>query len=195
MAGRAAEVGRKTNETDILIRLDVDGSGETHISTGIPFFDHMLSLFAAHGFFDLTVKAQGDIEVDCHHTVEDVGIVLGDTLNRALNERKGICRYGHAMVPMDDALAAVTIDLSKRPYLVFNVAPPAEKGAFDTSLAKEFFRAFATHGGMNLHINLAYGENDHHILEAIFKATGRALDQAVGMDDRIVGVRSTKGTL
>ena len=156
----------------------------------------MLTLLAVHGFFDLTVKAKGDLEVDSHHTVEDIGIVFGDTLNKSLGDRKGIIRYGHAVTPMDDALSAVTVDLSNRPYLVFNVPPIVFCDAhFNLSVAKEFFRAFANRGGLNLHINVFYGENEHHVLEAIYKALGRALDQASSFDDRIAGVRSSKGTL
>lgn len=196
MTDRSAKVERKTKETQIRIQFDLDGSGTHRVSTGVPFFDHMLALFAVHGFFDLSVEASGDLEVDLHHTVEDVGLVLGDALSRALGERKGIVRYGHAVTPMDDALAAVTIDLSNRPFLVYNVQCPEQAaGSFDVTLAKEFFRAFATRGGMNLHVNLSYGENEHHIIESIFKATGRALNQATALDDRIKGVRSTKGAL
>ena len=196
MTERSAAVERKTNETDIRIEFAVDGNGTQRISTGVPFFDHMLTLFAVHGFFDLTVDAKGDLDVDSHHTVEDVGIVLGDALNRALADRKGIVRYGHAVTPMDDALAAVTVDLSNRPFLVYHVhCPEPGDAAFTIPLAKEFFRAFANRGGMNLHINLSYGENAHHTLEAIFKAAGRALDQATAFDERIRTVRSSKGAL
>lgn len=196
MTERSAAVERKTNETDIRIKFTVDGNGTQRISTGVPFFDHMLTLFAVHGFFDLTVDAKGDLDVDSHHTVEDVGIVLGDALNRALADRKGIVRYGHAVTPMDDALAAVTVDLSNRPFLVYHVhCPEPGDAAFTIPLAKEFFRAFANRGGMNLHINLSYGENAHHTLEAIFKAAGRALDQATAFDERIRTVRSSKGAL
>ena len=196
MMERSAAVERKTKETQIRIDLNLDGNGTHSISTGVPFFDHMLTLFAVHGFFDLTIEASGDIEVDFHHTVEVVGIVLGDAVNQALAGRKGIVRYGYAVTPMDDALAAVTIDLSNRPYLVYNVQCPNQSlGLFDISLAKEFFRAFSTRGGMNLHINLSYGENEHHIIESIFKATGRALDQATAFDGRIDSVRSSKGAL
>jgi len=193
---RTSEADRKTKETAINIKLNLDGKGKHEISTGIPFFDHMLTLFAVHGFFDLCVSAKGDIEVDFHHTVEDVGLVLGDAFDRALGDRMGIKRYGSSVTPMDDSLASVTIDLSKRPYLVFNI--PNLKimgGKFDSSLAKEFFRAFSTMGGMNLHINVSYGENEHHIIESIFKAAGRALDQATSFDERITEVRSTKGSL
>jgi imidazoleglycerol-phosphate dehydratase len=196
MKARFAEVGRKTQETQIQINLDLEGSGKHSVSTGIPFFDHMLALFAAHGFFDLSLSAKGDLEVDFHHTVEDVGLVLGDALAQALGDRAGIVRYGHATTPMDEALTAVDIDLSNRPFLVYHVPTSViAGGGFDLSLAKEFFRAFSNRGGFNLHINVAYGENEHHILESIFKALGRALDQATSFDRRIAGVRSTKGTL
>ena len=193
---RTAEVQRNTQETRITARLDLDGRGHTDIRTGIGFFDHMLTLMGAHGFMDIGLAAQGDIEVDYHHTVEDVGLVMGAMLDKALGSRQGIRRFGHAVTPMDDALAAVTVDLSKRPYLVFNL-PPATgpAGTFDPQLAKEFCRALATRGGLNLHINVRYGEDPHHILEAVFKAMGRALAQAATLDERIEGVRSTKGTI
>jgi imidazoleglycerol-phosphate dehydratase len=190
------EVERKTKETAIRIGLRLDGSGQSEISTGIPFFDHMLVLLAVHGFFDLAVKAKGDLEVDFHHTVEDVGLVLGDVFDQALGKRKGIKRFGHAVTPMDDALTAVTVDLSKRPFLAYHVPPFAPSGsAFNVSLAKEFFKAFAARGGLNLHVNVSYGENEHHIIESMFKALGRALDQAATIDARIKDVRSSKGTL
>ena len=193
---RIAEINRKTKETDIFLKLDLDGSGKHEISTQIPFFDHMLSLFAVHGFFDLNIAAKGDIEVDFHHTVEDIGLALGEAVDKALTERKGIKRYGHTVLPMDDALSSVTIDMSKRPFLVYNVScATGQQGDFDILLAKEFFRAFANKGGMNLHINLLYGENMHHILESVFKATGIALDQAVAFDKRVSGVHSSKGVL
>ncbi len=193
---RKAEVERKTKETDIKISLVIDGKGHTSLASGIPFFDHMLTLLAVHGFFDLSVKAAGDLDVDCHHTVEDVGLVLGDAFREALGQRQGIKRYGHAVTPMDDALAAVTIDLSNRPYLVYNVPEYAVSGiALNPSLTREFFRALVNRAGMNLHINVAYGENDHHVVESIFKAFGRALDQATSIDGRITGVRSSKGAL
>jgi len=193
---RKAEVERKTKETDIKISLVIDGQGQTNIASGIPFFDHMLTLLAVHGFFDLSVRAVGDLDVDFHHTIEDVGLVLGDTIREALGERQGIKRYGHAVTPMDDALAAVTIDLSNRPYLVYNVPEHAASGiALNPSLTREFFRALVNRAGMNLHINVAYGDNDHHVVESIFKAFGRAFDQAASLDGRITGVRSSKGTL
>lgn len=193
---RFAETKRKTKETEISAELKLDGKGEHEIQTGIPFFDHMLILFAVHGFFDLDITASGDLEVDFHHTVEDVGLVLGDTFNKALADRKGIKRFGHSVTPMDDALAAVTIDLSKRPFFVCNAPAPVHSGTnFNVSLTKEFFRAFTITGGMNLHINVLYGDNEHHIIESIFKAAGRAMDEACAIDARIAGVRSTKGTL
>ncbi len=192
---RISEVNRKTEETEINVKLNLSGKGEHGISTGIPFFDHMLTLFAVHGFFDLFIDASGDLEVDFHHTIEDVGLVLGDAFDKALGDRKGIKRYGHAVTPMDDALTSVAIDLSKRPFLVYNVPHTAAAGGNSfTCLAREFFRAFAIRGGMNLHINVFYGENEHHIIESIFKAAGRALDQAASFDERITDVRSTKGT-
>ncbi len=193
---RTSAVERKTKETEISVKLNLNGSGKHDISTGVPFFDHMLTLFAVHGFFDLSINAKGDLEVDFHHTVEDVGLMLGDAFETALGDRKGIKRFGHAVTPMDDALASVTVDLSKRPLLVYNVPTlTSAGGTFDIALTKEFFKAFATRTGMNLHINLFYGENEHHIIESIFKAAGIALDQAASFDERIIDVRSSKGTL
>jgi len=193
---RTAEVERKTKETSIRIVLKLEGSGKNEISTGIPFFNHMLTLFTVHGFFDLSIDAVGDIDVDFHHTIEDVGLVLGDAFDSALGDRKGIKRFGHAVTPMDDALASVAVDLSKRPFLVFNVPARAasEVHAF-SSLTKEFLRAFSNRCGMNLHVNVLYGDNEHHINESIFKAVGRALGQAASFDDRIKDVRSSKGVL
>jgi imidazoleglycerol-phosphate dehydratase len=196
MMKRTAEVERKTRETNIRISLNLDGCGQAEITSGIPFFDHMLTLLTLHGLFDISLHAEGDLGVDFHHTVEDVGLVLGDALTQALGERKGIQRFGHAVTPMDDALAAVTIDLSNRPFFVYHVPALVSSGtAFGHSLAKEFFRALATRGGMNLHITVSYGENEHHVLESIFKSFGRALDQATSYDERITGVQSTKGSL
>ena len=193
---RKTELERRTRETTIRIRLDLEGGGPPEVDTGIPFFDHMLSLLGVHGFVEMTIHAQGDIDVDSHHTVEDVGIVLGDALEKALGDRKGIRRYGFAVTPMDDALASVAIDLSRRPYLVFNVPScEAAERSFNRTLAKEFFKALSHHAGMNLHITVPYGENEHHILEAVFKSFGRAFRQAVSLDDRIAGVRSSKGVL
>jgi imidazoleglycerol-phosphate dehydratase len=197
MKKRIATVERNTKETQIRMELNIDGRGETtRISTGIPFFDHMLSLFTVHGFFDLAVEAKGDLEIDSHHTVEDLGLVLGDAIQKALGDRKKIRRYGHAVTPMDEALGTVTIDLSNRPFLVFNVPPSlVQSGNSLTCLAKEFFRAVSTRGGISLHINVAYGENEHHIIESVFKSLGRALNEASSLDPRISDVRSSKGTL
>ncbi len=193
---RFSKVNRKTKETEISVKLNLDEEVKHEISTGIPFFDHMLTLFAVHGFFDLSIEAKGDIEVDFHHLVEDIGLVLGDTFNKTLGDRKGIRRYGHAVTSMDDALAAVTIDLSKRPFLVYNIpSVKTDVGNFNSILAKEFFRAFVVKGGMNLHINVFYGENEHHILESVFKSLGRALNQACSFDERIKDIRSSKGSL
>jgi len=194
---RSAAVDRKTGETDISVDLLLDGSGKHDIATGIGFFDHMLALLAVHGFFDLALRAKGDLEVDNHHTVEDVGLALGDAFDGALGDRKGIRRYGHAVLPMDETLTAATIDLSRRPFLVYNTPDPRDAGGrpFDVHLAREFFRALAARGGMTLHINTFYGENEHHMIESVFKAVARALDDAVALDDRIRGVRSSKGVL
>lgn len=193
---RTAEVQRETKETNVNINLNIEGSGKHKISTGIPFFDHMLSLFSVHGFFDLYITASGDTDVDFHHTIEDLGLVLGDAFDKALGNRKRINRFGFAVTPMDDALASVAVDLSKRPYLVYKVPLVANSvGNNFTSLSKEFFRAFATRGGMNLHVNVLYGENEHHIIESVFKATGRALDEATSFDSRIDDIRSSKGSL
>jgi len=193
---RKGKIDRKTKETNIHLELSIDGQGLADLHTGVPFLDHMLTLFAVHGFFDLKLHAEGDLQVDAHHTVEDIGICLGKGLSEALGDRQGIRRYGHAVVPMDEACASVVLDLSNRPYLVYQ-APPltAEVGQFETELAPEFFRAFSQHGGVTLHLQVLYGSNTHHILEAIFKAWGRALDQATLYDDRRVGVPSSKGLI
>ena len=194
--GRKGEINRKTKETKIALRLDLDGSGEYSISTGIPFFDHMLSLFAMHGFFDLHIEAQGDIGVDYHHTVEDVGICLGDGFKEAIGDGKGLRRYGMAIIPMDETLVSVALDLSMRPHLVYNPGLKRRKvGLFDLDLIEEFYRAFINHGGITLHINTMYGKNSHHIIEAIFKGVGRALEMASSLDQRVTGVMSTKGRL
>ncbi|MFA6010943.1 MAG: imidazoleglycerol-phosphate dehydratase HisB [Desulfobacteraceae bacterium] len=196
MMNRTARIERNTSETRITASIDLDGGGTADISTGIPFFDHMLNLFARHGFFDMTILAQGDIGVDNHHTVEDMGIVLGSLVNEALGERKGIVRYGHAVTPMDETLSEVSLDLSNRPYLVYHVPDNLGMcGTFDTRDVKEFLHAFAMKGGMNLHVNVRYGENAHHIIESVFKALGRALDWAVTIDERIKGHHSTKGVI
>lgn len=193
---RQANVSRKTNETDITVQLNLDGSGSTDISTGISFFDHMLTAFAVHGFFDLTVTAKGDLDVDFHHTVEDTGLVLGQTLGKILKNKKQIVRFGDTSVPMDEALSRVTIDLSNRPYLVYHLPDPLKvRGAFDADLAKEFFQAFCYKGAFNLHINAYYGKNEHHVLESIFKAMGRSLHMATRINEKISGTLSSKGTL
>lgn len=196
MSARTAEIERVTRETRIKLSLAVDGSGESKICTSVPFLDHMLDLFARHGLFDLTVEAQGDIDIDFHHTVEDIGIVLGSAFKQALGDKAGIRRYGNASVPMDETLASAAVDLSGRPYLVYNVRLPKVKiGEFDVELVREFFQAFVNNCGLNLHMNVMYGDNVHHIVEACFKAAARALDTATQPDSRIRGVMSTKGTL
>lgn len=193
---RTACIERVTRETAIKVTLSIDGSGQTQVSTGIGFFDHMLTLFGKHGLFDLVAEAKGDLEVDGHHTVEDMGIVLGQALAKALGDKAGIKRYGTAFVPMDEALAMVSLDISGRPYLVFEAVLPSERvGQFDSELTEEFFRALSIHAGLTLHVRLLSGKNTHHIIEAIFKAFGRALDEATRQDDRIKGVMSTKGIL
>ena len=193
---RTATIERITKETRIKLSLNVDGTGDAKICTSVPFLDHMLNLFARHGLFDLEVEASGDIDIDFHHTVEDIGIVLGEAFKQALGEKKGIRRYGQATVPMDETLASVAIDISGRPYLVYHVVLPKVKiGEFDVELAREFFQAFVNHCGLNLHINVMYGENVHHIIEACFKAVARAMDVATQRDPRVEGVMSTKGVL
>lgn len=193
---RNAENQRKTKETQIRAEISLDGSGRYDITTGIGFFDHMLTLMTVHGLFDLSLTARGDIEVDYHHTIEDVGLVLGGIISEALGDRKGIVRYGHMVIPMDDSLAEVSIDLSNRPYLVFRTPEQMPRqGDFEASLAKEFFRAISQQSGMNLHITIAYGENWHHMIEAVFKGFGRALRQAVSLDSRMKGIPSSKGSL
>lgn len=193
---RTSQIERNTKETNISISLNIDGTGTYEIDTTIPFFDHMLSLMSKHGLFDLKIEASGDTEVDFHHTVEDVGICLGMAIKDALKDKKGMKRYGTATVPMDEALATVSLDISARPELVFKVETPKTKiGDFDTELVKEFFKALSNHGGITLHINLHYGSNLHHIIEAIFKAFAQALDQATSIDPRITDILSTKGEL
>lgn len=193
---RTATIDRRTNETEIEAGFQIDGSGKADVSTGIGFFDHMLTLFAVHGFFDLTLRARGDLEVDFHHTVEDVGIVLGQALSRALGKREGISRYGQGAVPMDEAFSRVNVDLSNRPFLVYHLPSTIRsQGPFDAYLAREFFRAFSVHGGLNLHINVDYGDNEHHILESIFKALGQALNAACKRHEGVVGTLSSKGLL
>ncbi|OGW39774.1 MAG: imidazoleglycerol-phosphate dehydratase [Nitrospirae bacterium GWC2_56_14] len=194
---RKATIDRKTKETDIKIVLNLDGTGVYSIKTSVPFMDHMLSAVAKHGFFDLTIKAKGDIEIDDHHTVEDLGIAFGQALKKALGDSRGIRRYGDATVPMDETLAQVVMDLSGRPFLAYQVDLPKKYKLkdFDPGLAEDFFQSVANHAGMNLHIRLHYGRDVHHMLEGIFKAFGRALDQATSLDPRIKGVLSTKGKI
>ena len=194
---RKASVQRKTKETDISVEINLDGTGDHEINTSIPFLDHMLSLMAMHGMLDMKIKAKGDIEVDDHHTVEDVGIVIGTAVKKALSDMEGITRYGNISVPMDESLASVSLDISGRPFLVYNVVFPKKsriKG-FDPDLIEDFFHAFVTNSGITLHINIHYGRNTHHIIEAIFKGFGRALRQAVTIDKRQKGLPSTKGKI
>jgi len=193
---RSATQERTTAETSIRVQWVLDGTGKNQIHTSIPFLDHMLNLLGKHGFFDLVIKAKGDIEIDDHHTIEDIGIVLGQVLNQALGTKEGIARFGFASVPLDETLAQVTVDLSGRPYLVYNVSLPARYiKSFDLGLFEDFFQALVSQGGLNLHINVLYGRNPHHIMEAIFKGLAKALDQAIRREDRIAGVLSTKGSL
>ena len=193
---RTAEIIRKTTETDITLALKLDGTGTYKVSTGIPFLDHMLNLFARHGLFDLQVTARGDIEVDDHHTVEDIGLCLGDAFLKALGDKKGISRYGFFILPMDEALAEVAVDFSGRPFLAWNVAWEQEKiKSFDVSLVEEFWRAFSVRSQANLHVNVRAGKDAHHVCEAIFKAAARAFDAAVRLEARRQDVPSTKGTL
>ena len=193
---RKAEVTRKTGETDITVIIDLDGSGKSDINTGIGFFDHMLSALARHGFFDLTVKAVGDINVDGHHTVEDTGIVLGQAISKALGDKKGIKRYGNFLLPMDDALVLSAIDLCGRPYFEMDAEFTSPMvGEFDTQLVREFFYSVSYSAMMNLHLRVITGINDHHKIEAMFKAFAKALDEATMLDERVTGVLSTKGSL
>src|SRR5210317_663890 len=195
-SARIGSVHRKTKETDIELTLKLDGQGETSIQSGVSFMDHMLTLFGVHGFFDLDVKGAGDVEVDDHHTVEDLGICLGQAFKQALGDLSGICRYGFSVIPMDEALAQVTVDISKRPYLHYEAPIKDEKvGTFDTALAKEFLRALSLHAGLTLHVRVLHGDNSHHIIEAVFKALGRALGQAVSLEPRTLGPLSSKGSL
>ena len=193
---RTAELSRTTRETDISLALTLDGEGVGQIDTGIPFLNHMLELFARHGFFDLRVKAAGDLEVDYHHTMEDLGLVLGEAIARALGDKAGIRRYGSVILPMDEALILVALDLSGRPCLVYDVVAPATQVKdIDVRLFHEFFQALSVKAGMNLHIRMLAGAEVHHVIEGIFKAFAKALDQAVGIDPRVRGVLSTKGML
>jgi imidazoleglycerol-phosphate dehydratase len=193
---RKAAVERKTTETDIVLELTVDGEGLANLDTGVPFLTHMLELFAKHGQFDLNVRANGDTDVDDHHTTEDIAICLGQALREALADKAGIKRYGQAFVPMDEALTQVVVDLSNRPHLEFRGEFPSQKvGTFDTELVHEFLWKLATEARMNLHVIVHYGSNTHHMIEAVFKALGRALDEATLIDPRVKGVPSTKGML
>ena len=194
--GRFAKINRKTSETDIEIMLELDGKGDAMVDTGIGFFDHMLISFAKHGLFDLKLKVKGDLEVDCHHTIEDTGIALGEAIKKALGDKKSIKRYGSFLLPMDESLVMCAIDFSGRPYLVFDGEFPVERvGYFDTEMVREFFYAISYSAGMNLHIKEMYGSNAHHIIEAMFKGFARALDEAVTIDERVNGLPSTKGAL
>jgi len=194
---RTAKLERKTKETDIRLSINLDGEGKYAIDTSIPFLDHMLSLMSKHGLLDMKIKAKGDIDIDFHHTVEDIGIVLGKAMKEALGNMQGITRYGQASVPMDEALAMVSIDISGRPYLVYKVEIPKKSKIknFDPDLIEDFLQAFASNSSITLHVITPYGRNTHHIIEAIFKALGRALRQAVAIDPRVKGVPSTKKVL
>jgi len=196
MAARKADVQRKTNETDIHLSIQLEGKGQYEVSTGVPFLDHMLELFTRHGFFNLSVQASGDIAVDDHHTVEDVGLALGQALREALGDKHGIRRFGDASVPLDEALVSCVVDLSGRPFLAYNLEIQQERvGNFSTELIHDFFLALTNQVGMNLHLNMTQGRNPHHIIEAGFKAFARALSSAVEHDPRVQGVLSTKGSL
>ncbi len=193
---RKAELSRQTNETRIQVSVNLDGTGQSEISTGVGFFDHMLTHLAKHGFFDITVKAEGDLHIDAHHTVEDVGICLGQAFLKAIGTPEGIRRFGHAVIPMDEALAEAAVDFSGRPYLVYRAdIPKVILGEFDTELAEEFFRAFAMNARLTLHVVLRYGSNAHHGVEVMFKAFARALGEALSRDPRVKGVPSTKGVI
>ncbi|WP_313892998.1 imidazoleglycerol-phosphate dehydratase HisB [Psychrobacillus sp.] len=196
MNKRTASIERMTNETKVFVEIDLDGEGKADIETGVPFMDHMLDLFTKHGLFNAKIKAVGDTHIDDHHTTEDIGIVLGQAVKEALGDKKSIKRYGNAFVPMDDALAQVVIDISNRPHLEFRAAFPTEKvGQFDTELVHEFLWKFALEARMNVHVIVHYGVNTHHMIEAIFKALARAIDEAITIDERVKGVPSTKGLL
>lgn len=193
---RTASLTRTTKETDISLSLSLDGSGSADISTGIGFFDHMLNGFARHGLFDLSCHVKGDLEVDCHHTIEDTGIVLGEAVRKCVGDKKGIVRYGSCILPMDEALVLCSLDLSGRPYYVSDAEFPSERvGGMDTEMVKEFFYAVSCHAGMNLHFRMLSGSNTHHMIEGMFKAFAKALDMAVSFDPRITDVLSTKGSL
>jgi imidazoleglycerol-phosphate dehydratase len=193
---RTGSASRKTRETDIQVEIALDGRGEANIETGVPFFDHLLDAFARHGLFDLVVRAKGDLQIDQHHTIEDVGIVLGRALREAVGDAAGLRRFGSARIPFADSLLTVDLDLSNRPYFVWNVQLARDwVGGFDAALCEDFLYAFASNGGLDLHVNRVYGHNVHHVVEGIFKGLGRALDQATTLDPRIAGALSTKGSL
>ncbi len=193
---RAGSIARRTNETDIALSFVIDGSGTAEIETDVPFLNHMLDLFTKHGLFDLNVRAKGDVEIDDHHTVEDIGICLGHALREALGDKKGIKRYANVFVPMDEALAQVAIDLSNRPHFEYRAAyPSSQVGSFSTEMVREFLWKFALEARMTLHVIVHYGHDTHHMIEAVFKALGRALDEATQIDPRVQGVPSTKGVL
>jgi imidazoleglycerol-phosphate dehydratase len=195
-AGRAAEVHRATKETDIRVRIGLDGEGRYRVETGVPFLNHMLELFSRHGFFDLEVEGKGDLDVDAHHTVEDVGLTLGEAIRRALADKRGIRRFGAATVPLDEALVSVVVDLSGRPFFVYDVKLEQERiGTFDVELVHDFLLALTNQIGMNLHVHMISGRNPHHIIEASFKGLARALSEAASADPRVKGVLSTKGVL
>ena len=196
MADRISALSRKTKETDISVSLNIDGAGKAQINTGVGFFDHMLEGFSKHGFFDLKLQCEGDLEVDCNHTIEDCGIVLGNAIKEAVGDKKGIKRFGSCILPMDETLVLCAIDLSGRPYLVFDGEFTAERvGYMDTEMVKEFFYAISYSAGMNLHIKVLNPGNNHHMIEAMFKAFARALDEATTYDPRITDILSTKGSL
>ncbi|MFC1839013.1 imidazoleglycerol-phosphate dehydratase HisB [Thermodesulfobacteriota bacterium] len=194
---RSSSIVRKTNETDISIELNLDGSGKASVDTGIPFLDHMIKLMAAHGFMDIQIKANGDTDIDYHHTIEDLGICLGTAVSEALEDKKGIRRYGQASIPMDEAMSSVVIDISNRPYLAYRVSTINSKtGNFDIQLLEEFFRAFVNYSGITMHVDLLSGKDAHHVAESVFKAFGRALDIATSVEKRLNGtIPSTKGML
>jgi len=193
---RSATIERTTKETAIKLSLDLDGTGKSELNSGIPFLDHMLEQISRHGLIDLSIDAKGDLEIDAHHTVEDIGICLGEALREAVGDKAGIVRYGHAYVPLDEALSRVVLDLSGRPGLEYNISFPKETvGGFDVELFKEFFQAISNHGRITLHVDAIRGDNNHHIIETVFKAFGRALRMAVESDPRVTGIPSTKGAL
>jgi imidazoleglycerol-phosphate dehydratase len=196
MSGRIAAINRTTSETDVTLTLNLDGAGQGRVQTGVQFLDHMLNLFAKHGLFDLDISCKGDLGVDAHHSVEDIGICLGLAIDKALGDKEGIVRFAHSYFPMDETLVRVAMDLSGRPYLVYNIKAERERvGELESDLIEEFWKAVVTHARVNLHVELLYGRNTHHIFEAVFKAAARALSLASRIDARVQGVPSTKGVL